>query len=636
MAQRIARVIPLLRLQRDLTSFGYLIPPSLEAQIARGSLVWIPFRSHTVGGVVEHLASATETSSHRLKVIEGLVSEVPLSEFFFRVGDYLQKSFAISPGLAFKTMLPPLIKKHRDAPIIPTLRLETRIKRSRLSEIKNCQTQLSTLLAQKKSCLAVVMDESEKWALIAALFKGPLARNKQVLIVVPDEFHLEQWRRFLATTFPAKKFSTLSSSIPPSQQFRAFEDFRSGHASVMLGTKLAIFSASPACEFLVLDEEESETHKQYDQNPRYDVRSILRFYEQQGIPSLQFSRAPRTEAYGEAKRKHCLASLLARTPLPPIQTLDREEEFRKSSPGMLPDRMVEGIRQTLIDGRQAFLFFNRKGFAKLLFCRDCQTLQRCALCTWPLQLTAQKQIWCPSCNEARTSDRCLTCGSYRLRPSRLGLTALASEVEAHFPKTPVQILDAEHPTGRDAPLICGTQFALPRLPWGNIGIVCWITPELTFSISGFEVSDHLFQTLKFFQAKLLNTFGAQLQILTHLPNHPCFQLANSSGLDPYYVQELKAREEYGYPPSRRLIKLIFFHKDAIVNESLAQKTRQSLTDLHHPNIREVSQPYSGASLLGGAKERRFLLLKVDPETNLLDLSSLLPDSTLVDVDPLTV
>ncbi|MBI2903047.1 MAG: primosomal protein N', partial [Candidatus Methylomirabilis oxyfera] len=215
-------------------------------------------------------------------------------------------------------------------------------------------------------------------------------RGRQALVLVP-EIALTP---LAADRFRARfgeRVALLHSGLSPGERLDQWRGIKSGKADIVVGARSAVFAPLSRLGLIVVDEEHDSSYKQ-DDEPRYHARDLaLARGEMLEIPVLLGSATPAFESFHRAKegayRLFVLPERVEARPLPSMTLIDMRRDragcevrsARREARGaaIFSSPLAEAINQTLARGEQVLLFLNRRGYARLLLCRECGFALRC-------------------------------------------------------------------------------------------------------------------------------------------------------------------------------------------------------------------------------------------------------------------
>ena len=98
-------------------------------------------------------------------------------------------------------------------------------------------------------------------------------QQSQALILVPEINLTPQLENRFRTRFPNKKLVSLHSHLTDIERLDNWRKAKSGEASIVIGTRLAIFTPMPFIKIIIIDEEHDMSFKQQD-GLRYHARDV--------------------------------------------------------------------------------------------------------------------------------------------------------------------------------------------------------------------------------------------------------------------------------------------------------------------------------------------------------------------------
>lgn len=493
-----------------------------------------------------------------------------------------------------------------------------------------------------------------------------VAQGRRGIVLVPEIALTPQTVRRFAERF-AGKVGVLHSGLSLGEAFDEWQAIANGEYDVVIGSRSAIFAPQPDLGLIVVDECHEWTYKQSDPAPRYDARTVAQERARlSGAAVVYGSATPDAERWLATDRGE-----LTRIDLPnrirPVIQPDRTtrlwpvEELpsvdivdMRGSRGLFSPELLSALGKTLDREEQAILFLNRRGFAAFLLCSAGHS-PACLSCDVSLSLhnenDGRKRLVCHQCGRSRSvTARCteLNCDR-QLRPVSAGTQRVVSEVQRYFPKTRTVRWDRDTTRSADqheqnlslfmeqqADVLVGTQMVAKGLDLPNVTLVGVVLADYSLREGDFRADERTFQLL----VQVAGRSGradrdGRVILQTLQPNHPAILAAGLQDTDRFFEEELSWRAVHGYPPFRRLIRLIFSHpKLAFVAEEanrLASELRRCAPNIS--NIEVVGPTIPQVSRLRGRYRLQLLVYGDNPLALLDELQDELPIGWVVDVDP---
>ncbi len=346
----------------------------------------------------------------------------------------------------------------------------------------------------------------------------------------------------------------------------------------MIGARSAVFVPFLALGMIIVDEEHTSSFKQ-DASPRYNARdvAIVRAQKLNAVVVLG-SATPSLESYYNARiNKHQLLELPERVghiPMPRVELVDMAQELRKThgNPGVLSDRLKSAIELRLLAKEQCLLLLNRRGYASVSMCLECETAEMCEDCSVPMTYhRSHGFLVCHLCGLRRSRKmQCPACQSKEMALIGVGTQKVEETLEALFPRAKTIRLDSDSLKGRTAwtdiwddirnhrfDLILGTQMIAKGLHLEKVTLVGVISADSGILQPDFRAAERTFSLLA--QAAGRSGRGdtpGEVIIQTYSPQHYAIQLACQHDYKTFYEKEMKLRRALRFPPMERLISLL--------------------------------------------------------------------------------
>jgi primosomal protein N' (replication factor Y) len=120
-------------------------------------------------------------------------------------------------------------------------------------------------------------------------------QGKRAIVLVPEIALTPQTVRRFTARF--KGVAILHSGLTSTERHRYWQMIATGHASVVVGARSAVFAPVPDLGIIVVDEEHEASYKQ-DQAPRYQGRDVaVKRGQIEAVPVLLGSATPSLETY---------------------------------------------------------------------------------------------------------------------------------------------------------------------------------------------------------------------------------------------------------------------------------------------------------------------------------------------------
>jgi primosomal protein N' (replication factor Y) len=516
-----------------------------------------------------------------------------------------------------------------------------------------------------------------------------LDQGKQALVLVPEISLTPQTVHRFGARF-GRRVAVFHSALTEGQRYDVWRQIRAGMKDIVVGPRSALFAPLSRIGLIVLDEEHDPSYKQEAPPPRYHARdAALELARLTGATAILGSATPSLGAYVRARRGEWtllemgrrvmahvqrIAELQSRYNLPrshfrpvgdestearymempPVQIVDLRAELRAGNRSIFSRALQGAVDETLKRGEQAILFLNRRGTATFVMCRDCGHVLCCPQCETPLTYHGPRsRLVCHHCNYRQAQpDRCPQCGGDRIRYFGLGTERVEQEVHRRWPEA--RTLRWDRDTARNhaahasilhlfstglAHVLVGTQMIAKGLDLPLVTVVGVISADTMLNLPDFRAGERTFQLLAQVAGRAgRGLLGGRVVLQTYHPDHYAVAAAATHDYAGFAARELAFRREQGYPPYRRLVKLVYEHASPSRAQAEAEALAESLSDALARRGLPASDLVGPApaffARLRGRYRWQILLRHTDPARFLRAVQ--VPAGWRVDVDPVSV
>jgi len=423
-----------------------------------------------------------------------------------------------------------------------------------------------------------------------------LSRGKSALVLVPEISLTPQTGDWFRGRF-GDRVAIIHSAQSEGERAFNWRRIASGAAPVVLGPRSAVFAPLSDPGLIIVDEEHEASYKQSALSPFYHARdaAVMRG-KLENCPVLLGSATPSVESYyNQVRGKYTLLTLRTRpeeAELPEVRIVDmRAERDRQKSAVSFSDYMLTAIKDNLDAGLQTILFLNRRGFFTVLTCAECGFVSRCRHCS--VSLTYHKKTGrqvCHLCGYAEPPPRaCPLCRSKKLVFAGRGTQRIEEQVAGIFPAARVRRMDTDSVGKRDShreilgefragkiDILVGTQMIAKGLDFPNVTLVGVIMADTALSLADFRATEYTYQILTQVAGRAgRGELKGRVIIQTCNPRHPALLAAVRQDYRDFFAQEMRLREELGYPPVNHFVTVTVLsrneEKSLRVAEHLARK-----------------------------------------------------------------
>ena len=439
---------------------------------------------------------------------------------------------------------------------------------------------------------------SGKTEIYIKLTQDIIDKNKSALILVPEIVLTPQTAKRFKRYF-GNQVGIWNSSLTLSEKKWTWDNINNGNIRVIIGTRSSIFLPMMNLSLIVIDEEHDYSYKQSEKMPTYNARDIAtirsKFLE---TPVVLGSATPSLESYYNAiSNKYNLFDLKERygdAVYPSIELINMFNN-KEGINTIFSNQLLESINNCLLKNEQIILLHNRRGYATILFCSDCEYVFKSQKTSAPLTFhKSLNQLICHHTEEKyNVPTSCPSCSSTKLLFKGYGTERIVDEINKIFPSVNVSRLDSDSTRLKDAhkkilgkfesgkiDILIGTQMVSKGFDFHNVTLVGVINADLGLFLPDFRSGEKIFQLL--YQVCGRTGRGekkGKAIIQSFNDQDPFISCATMMDTKKYYNISLAERMELDYPPFSKLIRIFLKGKNIkdidIAMNQIAQKLQKN-------------------------------------------------------------
>ena len=529
------------------------------------------------------------------------------------------------------------------------------------------QAALGTLLARAagRAYHAAVLHGvtgSGKTEIYLRLARAVREAGRGVLLMVPEIALTPAAAAIFRAAF-GERVAIQHSGLSDGERYDQWQRIRRGEVDVVVGTRSAVFAPIVNLGLIVVDEEHDGSYKQ-EESPRYHGRDVAVVRARSaGALIVLGSATPSLESYHNAQGgRYELIALRRRVldrPMADVKIVDMRAEFAAEGPGVIiSTRLRDAMAARLERQEQAIVLLNRRGFATVVFCRQCGDSLECPNCS--VSLTVHKaagRARCHYCNHATGIPKvCGKCAGPYLEQLGFGTERVEEEVRALFPDARIGRVDRdtvrrrgaiaamlEKFAARELDVLVGTQMIAKGHDFPSVTLVGVISADVGLGLADFRAAERTFQLLTQVAGRAgRGEIAGEAVVQTLYPDHYTIRHACRQDYVAFYDDELKFRKGMRYPPAVALINVVVKAR----TRAGAMEDAGTVADaLRIPGLDSWRVLGPAPAPLGRLKgeHRAQLFIKGTHRTamrkalqTVLDARPELKRRTIVDVDPMSV
>lgn len=500
---------------------------------------------------------------------------------------------------------------------------------------------------------------SGKTEVYIALAKRVIEQQKQVLILIPEIGLTSQFVQRFKQQLSAY-IVVLNSSISDTDRKQGWLLAQQGLINIVIGTRSSVFTPLPNLGLVIIDEEHDSSYKQQD-SLRYHARNVALIRAQRAkVPILLGSATPSLESlYLVNQGKYNLLTLRTRATgaqLPKVKVVDTAGPKADDA---ISTELFKAIKHHLVSGNQVLLFINRRGYAPVLMCHECDWQATCPHCDAKMIVHQSRySLCCHHCGTIqRLPNQCPKCQHKELNTYGAGTEQIEHRLQHFFPDIPVLRIDRDSTQRVNAfsdliddinqgepRILVGTQMLAKGHDFHNVTLVGVLDADQALFSADFRATELLAQLITQVTGRAgRGEKAGQVIIQTSQPQHEFWKDLIRYGYSVTAEKLLKEREIMQMPPYGCLCVIRAEDKDETLAMTLLSEMRTYFEQIEQtevfimgpvPALMEKKAGRYRAQLLLSSLSRKHLHQLLDtvmPVTSALKLARKVRWS--IDIDP---
>ena len=463
---------------------------------------------------------------------------------------------------------------------------------------------IQNILKVRHSYHAFLLDGltgSGKTEVYLQVMQEVLKQGKQVLVLVPEIGLTPQTVSRFQSRFHCH-IALLHSGLNDSKRLQAWQSAQTGKASIVIGTRSAIYTPLPHLGLIVLDEEHDLSFKQQE-GFRYHARDVALYRAHlENCPIILGSATPSIDSYALVEQgKMTRLELDQRAGvavMPKMHVIDLKVAQKQNG---ISQQLIHEVQKRLDKKEQVLIFLNRRGYAPVLICESCGWQAKCPHCDANFTVHRQpyQHLHCHHCGTIhRMPEHCPQCQHSELKPIGLGTAKVEENLQALFPNFDVIRVDRDSTSRvgswqkiynkiqKSEPIILlGTQMLAKGHHFPYVTLVAILDIDSGLLSVDFRATERTAQLI----IQVAGRAGrgekkGEVYLQTLRPDHPLLNTLLESGYRSFAKQTLKERKAAWMPPYRYAALLRCESKDQELNQSFLQEHAQALRQASENSI----------------------------------------------------
>lgn len=566
----------------------YRCPDSLSERARPGTVISAPLKNTVATGII--LKKMTGEYANTVKDILAVHDTVPiLSSGMIRLLQWMSDYYIAEQGLVLKNILPkailttPMVRRPR---AVKPRQIQTPTAfRNHLDEVPVDGTLVNTVrsaISTPSYRTFLLCAHSARYA--DAFLLKCIAGARNGIILVPEISSLHKLYDLLVESF-GQRICLYHGELGHRRRRETFQRILSQQSDIVLGTRSAVFAPLKKISFLAVLGEHSTSYKQ-ESSPCYNGRdvAVMRGYFEKCTVLLS-SISPSIESLFNCEAgKYTLLKPQGDSPSRRVKIIDMR--YEKQIKPYISKTVIDSATKHLKEGGRIMIAANRRGYATLLECPDCNYVEECPVCKIPLVFHKQDMsMKCHYCGFVRAPapELCSKCSGHRVRMLGSGTQRIQEDIE-HILGEKGFRLDSDTVGKKSAVrekaivnspyesrILIGTKMITRRLNSDPLfSMAAMLNADSLLNLPDFRSTERAYQEIRAVMDMIES--GGEILIQTNMPQHYVFKSLKANDPSIFVREELLRRKPLLYPPFSRLTVITCISGGELSN-ALVEKIR---------------------------------------------------------------
>ena len=401
---------------------------------------------------------------------------------------------------------------------------------------------------------------SGKTEIYIKLIYEAIKSGKSAIFLMPEISLTPQMEKRLKKYFK-ESVAIWHSKITKRKKEKILDDIYSRKVKIVAGPRSALFLPMRDLGLIVVDEEHDDSYKSHSR-PRYNARDLaIYFGKKLNCKVVLGSATPSLNSYVKFPYFRLKGSFYE----------GKKSFIWDSSLESLPQKVIESIKETLENKKQAIIFLPTRANFKYLICSDCGKSVKCPYCDVSMSLHFDKRaLVCHYCNFTTPIIKsCPNCGSNSLHSFRVGTSQIVQDLREIFKDVRIEKFDKDEMTTinklqkrlkefaeKKIDILVGTQMLSKGHDYPDVGLSVILGIDYILNMADFRARERAVSL--FLQIAGRSGRKDEGKVVVQTLNREFFE--RFLDYEDFLKEEINYRKGL-YPPFKRLALIIFSNKD---------------------------------------------------------------------------
>ncbi|MDD5376846.1 MAG: hypothetical protein PHH16_01890 [Candidatus Gracilibacteria bacterium] len=263
--------------------------------------------------------------------------------------------------------------------------------------------------------------------------------------------------------------------------------------------------------------------------------------------------------------------------------------YARCSLPFLSDELVKKITETIAEGKKCLLFFNRRGSARTLLCKDCGYQFFCERCDLAMivHTSPSRKLLCHHCSaESEMPHSCPKCQGNNLDSIGFGIQKIEENLLKLFPNAPITRIDSDKKRSEgiqfqeisEAQILLSTELG-NTLAVEGIELVAFLLLESEIAVPEYDIEEKIYTNIAYNARK-----GSDIYIQTFAPKSDLIRNITEGNYRDFLVHTLAERKAFSYPPYQELVHIWVRDTNKERIKDIIYKLKNKLETLKTPDM----------------------------------------------------
>ncbi|MDR3024687.1 primosomal protein N' [Chryseobacterium sp.] len=446
---------------------------------------------------------------------------------------------------------------------------------------KMAKSEIDEAFQEGKNVLLHGVTSSGKTHIYLEKIEECIKEGKNVLFLLPEISLTKQITQRLEKKY-GRQLGFYHQKLTDFERVEVWRRIRQNDIRILIGTRNALFLPYQNLGLIVVDEEHDSAYRPREVTPYFNAKDaslVLGGFYNAGV--ILGSATPSVESYYRARKDKMkyifLNERFGNVNLPEYELINFKEALdSKKVSGNFSLKLVEEIKKTVDEKKQAIVLHNRRGYSNVIECESCGYVNYCSNCDVVMTYhKAANEMKCHYCGQRASKPKtCPKCNSEKLNERGVGVEQIHEEVSKLFPENEVDRMDVDSMRKKfayeklyekiedgETDIIVGTQMISKGLDFDHIELVTIPKADSLLYVQDFRAEERAYQLITQVSGRAGRVSGkGKILIQTFNPDHSVFQLIKMNNPAKIYKYILTERQKFHYPPFTKLIMIEMKHR----------------------------------------------------------------------------